>query len=152
MSAPDEEMRDLVLALSAYLRGDVEGMAAVVARHPDRAGLLSKSLALNMFFLRKAQNPQAILDQILAEDPLALAVKQESATGRARRFLLEELKDGPVRASVLRQRARKATPPIGDKALDNAALSLALKRGQKGDTAAEWSLPPEKSSSKPQTR
>lgn len=140
-NALDSEQRDLALALSAHLRGDLPGMAKVIAGHPDRTGLLSKSLALNMFFLRKMRNPQSILDELLTGDPLAEAVRQESATARARRFLLEQLAGGPVRAVVLRARALAEQPPIGDRTLDNAASQLGVRRGRQGDRMSTWSLP-----------
>lgn len=150
MNAIDEEMHDLTVALSAYLRGDLEGMAAVIARHPDRTGLLSKSLALNMYFLRKQGDPEGLLKQIRSGDPLELALKQESDTARARRFLLEQLADGPVRASVLR--ARALGERITHQTLINAAKQLGVQRGQRGDKAAQWSLPSEKSATRPGSR
>lgn len=152
MKAPDKELRDLSLILSAYLRDDVSAMAQLIASHPSRDGLLSKSLALNMFFLRKMRNPQSILDELLEGDPLALAIKQESATARARAFLLAQLAGGPVGVVTLRARALAERPHIGEKSLDNAAHQLGVTRGRKGDTGAVWSLPASKSTTQPRRR
>lgn len=151
-NAAAEASRTLALVLKAWLRGDQTALKREVVTAEQTHSLLLQSIALNVFFLQKTTNPDAIFDVLLRDDPLHQAQVHVSELARGRAFLLKHLADGPVSIADLK-RINDETDHIGWKAVANAAAAMGVKRsGRPGDSGSIWSLPSSKSSSKPKTR
>lgn len=151
MGAADDQKagRDLALLLKAWMEHGPDAVAQM-AQGIDERKVMLRSLALNVFYLKKTTNPDAIYDVLLHDDPLHQAQVHVSETARARRFITEQLADGPVSVAVLRSRGLSEEPPIMKKALDNAAVSLGVVKGRQGSQTNAWCLPVPVGASGPQ--
>jgi hypothetical protein len=145
--------RDLALVLQSWLRGDRDGLVKLMVTPEDEHAILMQSLALNVFYLQKTNNPQAIFEALLRDDPLHQAQVIVSENQRAKQFLRTHLANGPVPIADLKDINARSESPLTWKAVDNAAAALKVKRaGRPGDSGSVWSLPAAKSASKPRTR
>ena len=143
--------RALALALQAW--PDESLMLAVLNdADVEMRTLLMQSLALNMFFVSKTNNPQAIYDVLLRDDPLHQAQVVVSERQRAVNWLSEQLGTGPKYLNDLKRANADAQWPLAWKSVTNAAQHIGVRRGRRVDEDSIWSLPPSKSASKPQSR
>lgn len=156
MNDPDKRdaaaSRALALALQAW---PDESLMLAVLNDDDvqMSTLLMQSLALNVFFVSKTNNPQAIYDVLLRDDPLHLAQVNVSERQRAVNWLREQLANGPKYLGDLKRANEDAQWPLAWKSITNAAQVMGVRRGGRhGDEDPIWSLPPSKSSSKPRSR
>ena len=142
--------RDLALLLKAWIDRGPDAVDEAWPSDIDERKVLLRSLALNVFYMKKTTNPEAVYDVLLHDDPLHQAQVVVSETARARRFLTEQLANGPVLVSQLRARALAEQPSITRKALDNASASLGVVKGRPGAQMNTWSLPVPVGTSGPQ--
>jgi hypothetical protein len=145
--AANKAARDLALILKCWLDGDRDALVRLMVTPEGEHAILLQSLALNVWYLSRTDNPSAVFDVLLRDDPLQKAQVQVSETQRARHFLRTHLADGPVSIADLK-RVNDASPdPLRWKAVDNAAAALkVVRRGHPGDRGSMWSLPSSKSS------
>lgn len=157
----------LAVILKAWLAQGQESIPTLM-HDVDEHQLLLQSLALNVFYLQKTTNPQAIFDVLLRDDPvhqaqenvraMAQAIHQDarvhvSEAQRAREFLRDNLAGGPVSIADLKQINKDSDFPLTWKAVDNAAAALkVVRQGYPGDKGSMWRLPASKSSSKSKPR
>lgn len=131
--------RDLALILRAWLDDDQDALIRMMRTPEDERAILMQSIALNVFYLKKTNNREAIFDTLLRDDPLHQAQIEVNATEQGRKFLRTALADGPVPRAELRERAE--SEGLVWKAVDNAAHLMRINRGPHRGTNNPWSLP-----------